>query len=270
MTSNHKSGWYRALFLSDIHLGYKDCKAEYLLNLLDNVQCDILYLVGDIVDLWSLKRKLYWPKEHHQLLYRLLNLPREGTRVVYIPGNHDEAMRDLTHLTMNEIEIHHDYFHETVNGHKLLLIHGDAFDSAVCGAPIMGWIGDRMYDFLLFLNRWFNRARRLIGLRYWSLSSFIKKRVNGAQHFIERFVDVTSRFASKKGFDGVICGHIHQAELIQTPNGLYANCGDWIENCTFLVENQMGDIELQYWADHQEKLSVHRLKPSTALNKKAA
>ncbi|NVJ59379.1 MAG: UDP-2,3-diacylglucosamine diphosphatase [Gammaproteobacteria bacterium] len=261
---------YSTLFLSDIHLGYKDCKAEFLLNLLDNINCDTLYLVGDIIDIWSLKRKLFWPEEHHRLLYRLLNLPKEGTRVIYIPGNHDQAMREFSHFSMNEIKIHKDIIHETINGHRLLVIHGDAFDSAVCVGPLLGWIGDRMYDFLLFLNRWFNRCRRLIGLPYWSLSSFIKKRVNRAQQFIKRFIEVTSRFANKKGLDGVICGHIHQADLQHTANGLYANCGDWIENCTFLVENQFGEIELHYWADHQEKLIVKPVHSMTQVTRKAA
>ncbi len=248
--------YYRALFLSDIHLGYKDCKAEYLLDLLQRIKCDTLYLVGDIVDLWSLKRKVFWPAHHHQLLSRLLSLPNEGTRVVYIPGNHDEAMREFLHLEVNQIEIYREIQHVTERQQKFLVLHGDAFDRLVSCAPLLGWIGDKMYDFLLFINRWFNRIRRLLGKPYWSLSSFIKSNVNGAQKYIRRFRSAATQFAAQKGFDGVICGHIHQAEICQLEQGVYANCGDWIESCTFLVENHCGNIELLHWSDQQLQIST--------------
>ena len=255
--SNQSLKQCRALFISDVHLGYKDCRADFLLDLLDSVSFSTLYLVGDIVDIWSLKKRIYWPEMHQKLLTRLLELPNQGVRVVYIPGNHDEAMRKFLHLSVNHIEIYQEFEHQTNNGQKLLLLHGDAFDSIVCGAPLMGWLGDKLYDFLLFLTRWFNRIRRMFGKPYWSLASHIKQKVGKAQSYIKRYKQAATQFAHNKGYDGVVCGHIHQPDLDKTEYGVYANCGDWIESCTCLIENQYGDIELIHWADHKQLLTRH-------------
>lgn len=258
---------YRTLWLSDIHLGYKDCKAEYLLDFLDHCKIDTLYLVGDIVDMWAMSRQFLWPKTHNQLFHRLLSLSREGTRVIYLPGNHDEPIQKYDGMVFGDIEIHRQYVHTTADGRKLLLMHGDQFDQEVCFGPLHAWMGDKAYDLLLFTNRWYNRLRTALGYPYWSLAGYIKRRIKGANEAIARYRDIGCRVAGEMGMDGIVCGHIHHPEIQQQNNVLYCNTGDWIENCSALTEDQHGRLQLIYWTLQQGQ--VHQL-AHQAKSKKAA
>ena len=250
-----KKKYYRAVFISDVHLGYKDCKAQYLLDFLDNIQCDTLYLIGDIVDLWSMKRRFFWHPSHYQVLERFKELSNQGTRVIYIPGNHDETFRKYCNETMMGIEVHREFVHTSTADKRFLLLHGDDFDSATRYSKLISVIGDAAYDFLLFMNRWSNRIRRLFGSRYWSLASYVKARVNKAQDAINAYENAALHEAKKRGFDGIVCGHIHHPHIRTQDNVVYCNDGDWIENCTALVENADGRMELLHWSDYKKVLA---------------
>lgn len=250
--------YYPTIWLSDIHLGYKDCKAEYLLDFLQNTRCDTLYLVGDIVDLWSLKRHFYWHQSHYQVLESIQQKVREGTRVVYIPGNHDETFRRYCGQWLMGVEVMKSAIHTTQQGKKFLLVHGDDFDSVTRYSKLISWIGDLGYDFLLFLNRWSNRLRRPFGGRYWSLASWIKNRVSKAKIAIETFETAAAREAKKRGLDGIVCGHIHQPNIRVIDGIVYCNDGDWIENCTALVEHPGGQLALLHWSDIKKVIQIEK------------
>ena len=238
---------YNALWLSDIHLGCKDCKAEFLLQLLAKIECKQLYLVGDIIDLWALKRRMFWPDSHNQVLQKLLEMARSGTQVVYIPGNHDELLKAYCDMHLWELAIKRQHIHITPHGKQYLMIHGDQFDSEVCVGQFYARLGDHLYDFLLFINRHLHKARGYFGYPYWSLASFIKLRVAKAQEAIRRYRQAALRYAKQQRVDGVICGHIHQPELSLHDGMIYANDGDWIENCTLLAETNTGELQLLQW-----------------------
>ncbi|MDF2178236.1 UDP-2,3-diacylglucosamine diphosphatase [Aliiglaciecola sp. CAU 1673] len=250
---------YRSVWLSDIHLGYKDCKAEYLLDFLSHSKIETLYLVGDIVDMWAMSRQFIWPKSHNQLFHRLLSLPREGTRVIYLPGNHDEPAQKYDGMVFGDVEIHRQYIHTTAEGKKLLLLHGDQFDQEVCFGPLHAWIGDKAYDLLLFVNRWYNKVRNMLGYSYWSLAGYIKSRVRGANEAIGRYRDIGCRTARESGMDGIVCGHIHHPEVSEHDGILYCNTGDWIENCSALTEDKNGKLSLMYWTEIQAQAKLHSI-----------
>ncbi|ESP92140.1 MULTISPECIES: UDP-2,3-diacylglucosamine diphosphatase [Pseudoalteromonas] len=262
--------YYPSIWISDVHLGYKDCKADYLLDFLNCTRCDTLYLVGDIVDLWSLKRQFYWHPSHYQVLECIQKKAESGTRVIYIPGNHDETFRNYVDMTLFNVEVHHTYVHTTSAGKRFLLLHGDDFDSATRYNRLISIIGDQAYDFLLFLNRWTNRVRKLYGGHYWSLASWLKNRVHKARAAIAAFEQAAVHEAKKQGMDGIICGHIHQPRINVTDGIVYCNDGDWIENCTALVENEQGRIELLHWSDIQKVLNVVELEAQSIDGVKAA
>ncbi|WP_462158312.1 UDP-2,3-diacylglucosamine diphosphatase [Pseudoalteromonas sp. GB56] len=257
---NSNTTFYRAVFISDVHLGYKDCKAAYLLDFLNSIKCETLYLVGDIVDLWSMKRRFYWHPSHYQVLEALKEKVEQGTRVIYVPGNHDETLRRYDQDTLMGVEVHRQFEHITTEDKRFLILHGDDFDSATRYSKLISVIGDTAYDFLLFLNRWHNRARRLYGGRYWSLASWIKARVHKAQEAILAFENAAIHEAKKRGYDGIVCGHIHQPQLRVCDGIVYCNDGDWIENCTALVENKDGRMELLHWSDTQHVLATNNLR----------
>ncbi|WP_440055949.1 UDP-2,3-diacylglucosamine diphosphatase [Pseudoalteromonas sp. T1lg65] len=265
-----KTTHYPSIWISDVHLGYKDCKAEYLLDFLNSTQCDVLYLVGDIVDLWSMKRQFYWNPSHYQVLECIQKKAENGTRVIYIPGNHDETFRNYVGKTLFNVEVHKSYIHTTSLGKQFLLIHGDDFDSATRYNKLISVIGDVAYDFLLFLNRWTNRFRKLYGGHYWSLASYIKNRVHKAREAILAFENAAIHEAKRRGVDGIICGHIHQPEIKVQDSIVYCNDGDWIENCTALVENQEGRIELLHWSDIKKVLNMVETNEIKAAKVKAA
>ncbi|WOC24715.1 UDP-2,3-diacylglucosamine diphosphatase [Pseudoalteromonas sp. N1230-9] len=264
---------YPAVWISDVHLGYKDCQAQYLLDFLNAIECDVLYLVGDIVDLWSMKRQFFWHPSHYDVLALIQQKAKDGTRVIYIPGNHDETFRQYADESLFGIEVHQQYIHTTKANKRFLLLHGDDFDSATRYNKLISIAGDAGYDLLLFLNRWTNRIRRLFGGHYWSLASWIKARVHKAREAIDAFEKAAIHEAKKQGVDGIICGHIHHPAVKVVDGILYCNDGDWIENCTAIVENDCGRIELLHWSETQKVIhsaDIGKLMPNPAHNKDAA
>ncbi len=245
---------YNAIWLSDIHLGYRDCKAEFLLDFLNKTHGDTLYLVGDVVDLESMKRSFLWPQSHHEVLRKIISLANSGTRVIYVPGNHDGLVRDIVGSSVLNIEIHPHYVHTTGDGKQLLLMHGDEFDHAVLCSAFTRVIGDAGYSLLLRLNRWSNRVRRGLGLPYWSLAYYVKNRVKNARAAIAAFEEAAALEALRWGVDGIICGHIHQPEIRTIDGILYCNDGDWVESCTALIEHRGGKLELIHWGDLQQAI----------------
>jgi UDP-2,3-diacylglucosamine pyrophosphatase LpxH len=253
---------YKALFLSDLHLGTRSAQAEALLDFLREVDADVIYLVGDIVDFWKVRRGPHWPQSHNDVLQKLLRRARKGTRIVFIPGNHDEALRDYCDLTFGGIEIRRDAVHVTGTQQRYLVMHGDEFDVIVRYAKWLAFMGDRSYEFALWLNAPLNWLRRKAGLGYWSLSAYLKSRVKTAVSFIGEFEDALTAEAAKRGVDGVICGHIHHSASRQIGRMHYMNTGDWVESCTAIAETTDGEMILIDWLDvmrhrtAQDRLSV--------------
>jgi UDP-2,3-diacylglucosamine pyrophosphatase LpxH len=239
---------FRTVWISDTHLGTTGCNAELLHDFLQAIKPETLYLVGDIIDGWRLKRGWYWPARHNDVVRRILKLANKGTRVVYIPGNHDEMMRDYAGLHFGGVEVALEAIHTTADGRRLLVLHGDEFDGVVLYARWLAFLGDLGYRALLRLNVAFNAVRRRFGLPYWSISAFIKHRVKNAVAFISRFEEVVAHAARERGVDGVVCGHIHSAEIRDFGGISYMNDGDWVESCTALVEHADGRIEIIDWA----------------------
>jgi UDP-2,3-diacylglucosamine pyrophosphatase LpxH len=241
---------YRTIFVSDIHLGTPGCKATLLLDFLRRNDSDALYLVGDIVDGWRLRRSWYWRQTHNDVVQKVLRKARKGTRVIYIPGNHDEALRDYLGRHFGGIEVVREAVHTTADGRRFLVLHGDAFDAIVRTAGWLAILGDRAYSAAIFVNTWFNRVRLALGWPYWSLSNFLKQRVKNAVKYIDSFEASVANEARKRGLDGVICGHIHKAEIREIGGVLYCNDGDWVESCTALVEHHDGKLEILDWTRH--------------------
>jgi len=248
--------YFRTLWLSDIHLGYRHCKAELLLEFLTSVRCETLYLVGDIVDLWSLKSQWHWPASHSAVMKLLLDMAGSGTRIVLVPGNHDELLRDFSDRSFSAIAIHKQFTHTTVCGRKLLVTHGDEFESFIRCSALTRVLGSASYSALLAVNRSYNRWRAWHGKPYWSLASHIKHRVGNARRAIESFEDAAIGYARTHGFDGIVCGHIHQPRMREQSGVLYCNDGDWVENCTAMAEHADGRLELLHWPDRQSRESA--------------
>lgn len=244
----------RAVWISDVHLGYKDCKAEFLLDFLERVECETLYLVGDIIDLWSLSRSFHWPATHNQVLRTLLKKARDGVKVIYIPGNHDRGFREFINESFGAVEIRENAVHETLEGKRLLVMHGDELDEVIRFSRFTRAIGDTAYDFLLFLNRITYRLRNRFGYSYWSLAGYVKSKLNNAAQAIDCFETATLDWARKQGYDGVVCGHIHHPNIRYENGLLYCNDGDWIENCTAMVETRDGKLEILHWSDTHQRV----------------
>ena len=236
--------------MSDTHLGTKDCRSDFLADFLSKTASDYLYLVGDIVDGWRLRKSWYWDNSHDEVLRLILGKARAGTEVTYIPGNHDEMFRAWLPLGLEVggVRLRQDAAHTTADGRRLLVIHGDEFDSVVRYAKFLALLGDSAYTTALMLNRYFNAIRRRLGHPYWSLSQWLKRRVKEAVKAIDRFETAVAGEARRRGFDGVVCGHIHHAEMRDVGGVLYLNDGDWVESCTALVEHYDGQLELVDWA----------------------
>jgi UDP-2,3-diacylglucosamine pyrophosphatase LpxH len=241
----------RSVFLSDIHLGARECRAELLLEFLQQVQMDRLFLVGDILDLWSMRRSFYWPSRHHQVLRALYSRARQGTQVIYVPGNHDEELRDLAGSVFGNLEVHREYVHTTALGRRMLVAHGDEFDGNVKCSRWLAALGSGMYDVTLGLNRGLNRARRALGFPYWSLATYLKSKVGNAMKYVRLFEDAAAQAAHSRGLDGIICGHIHRPANSDLHGVRYCNTGDWVENCSALVEDRSGELQLWRLADWQ-------------------
>ncbi|HOB13234.1 MAG TPA: UDP-2,3-diacylglucosamine diphosphatase [Novosphingobium sp.] len=244
---------YRTVWISDIHLGTRGCNAELLLDFLRAIECDTLYLVGDIVDGWRLSKGWYWPDAHNEVVRRILKLAHRGTRVVFIAGNHDEMLRPYAGMSFGGVEIALNAVHTTADGRRLLITHGDEFDSVVLYARWLAFLGDQAYTLLLRSNVVLNRIRRRLGLPYWSLSSYLKKRVKNAVQFIGAFEEAVAHAARDRQVDGVVCGHIHSAEIRQIGDITYHNDGDWVESCTALVEDHNGAIAILDWAEEHRR-----------------
>lgn len=240
----HMPHRYRTVWLSDVHLGTKACRAEDLLAFLRSIEFETLYLVGDIVDCWRLKKSWYWPPAHSAVVQEVLDRAAAGTNVVFVPGNHDETARDYDGLKVGDVLVKKDAIHETADGRKLLVMHGDEFDGVVRYARWLYYLGDWSYRTMMVLNRWFNAARKRLALPYWSLSAFLKHRVKNAVQFIANFEAAVVDEARQRGVDGVVCGHVHHAEMRMIDGILYCNDGDWVESCTALVEHPDGRLEI--------------------------
>jgi UDP-2,3-diacylglucosamine pyrophosphatase LpxH len=260
LTPEAKSGFidrqdakYRAVFISDIHLGTQGCQADALLSFLKAHPSEYLYLVGDIVDGWQLRRKWYWPQSHNDVVQKILRSARKGSRVIFIPGNHDEFARCFVGHHFGGVEVLQDAIHTTAKGIKLWVIHGDYFDGVIQCAKWLAYVGDNLYEFTLKLNRHLNRLRRRFGLPYWSLSAYLKQKVKKALNYVTDFEVAVARESRHRGLDGVVCGHIHKAEMRHIDGILYCNDGDWVESQTALVEHMDGRLELVYWVTHSSE-----------------
>jgi UDP-2,3-diacylglucosamine pyrophosphatase LpxH len=238
---------YRTLFISDIHLGSKACKAEFLLDFLRVTEAETIYLVGDIIDGWRLRRSWHWPQTHNDVVQKLLRKARKGTRIIYIAGNHDEVMRDFQGVHFGGIVVADRWTHETADGRKLLIIHGDQFDAVVHNIRWLAYFGDFAYDFAMAVNRIVSRFRRLFGMPYWSFSAWAKIKVKQAVNFISAFQEILVEEARKAEVNGVVCGHIHHAAVEHVGDIDYINTGDWVESCTAVVEHFDGRLEILYW-----------------------
>jgi len=240
---------FRSIWISDLHLGTPGAQAEALLHFLKHSRSDYLYLVGDIIDGWQLKRRWYWPQAHNDVIQKLLRKARQGTKVIYIPGNHDEAARHYLNLSFGRVKIKNEVIHKTADGRNLWVVHGDLFDNIIQYARWLAYLGDRSYALLLVLNGWMNSVRKLLNLPYWSLSHYLKLKVKSAVSFISAFEMAMVRETKRRGCEGVVCGHIHKAEQRMIQGILYLNDGDWVESLTALVEHHDGQLEILHWPD---------------------
>jgi UDP-2,3-diacylglucosamine pyrophosphatase LpxH len=239
---------FRTLFISDVHLGSKAAKADFLIDFLRHHEAETIVLVGDIVDGWRLKRNWYWPQAFNDVTQKLLRKARKGTRIIYIPGNHDEFLRDFPGTHFGGVEVADRIIHEAADGKRYLVVHGDEFDGVVQHAKWLAFLGDWSYRTILMLNTLVNRARRRLGFGYWSFSAYLKVKVKNALQFIENFEAAVADEARRRGVDGVICGHIHKAEMRDIDGIAYVNDGDWVESCTAVAEHADGRLEIVEWA----------------------
>jgi UDP-2,3-diacylglucosamine pyrophosphatase LpxH len=251
---------YRSIFVSDVHLGTKDCQADKLNNFLKHNSCDTLYLVGDIIDAWKIQQnKWRWKQSHTNVVRRVLGHAKRGTRVVFIAGNHDEFLRPMIPygFSFGLVEIHNQIEHIGADGKHYLVTHGDLFDGITRLAPWIAFLGDKAYDFILTLNNKFNWIRRRLGFGYFSLSRYLKYKVKKAVDFVFKFEENLANYCKKRGFDGVICGHIHHAEIKEINGVMYMNDGDWVESCTALVEHWDGRWEIVTWTKEKDRVDIN-------------
>ena len=239
----------RTAWISDVHLGTPGCQADALLDFLKHLDCDTLFLVGDIIDGWQLRRSWYWPQAHNDVVQKLLRKARKGTRVIYVPGNHDEFARKFLEHSFGGIEVAEEWIHTTADGRKLWVTHGDLYDGVIQCARWLALLGDSLYEFTLKLNRHLNSWRARAGLPYWSLSKYLKLKVKRAVSYVADFEAALAREARKRGVDGLVCGHIHHAEMREVEGILYCNDGDWVESLTALVERADGTLEIIEWGE---------------------
>lgn len=256
---------YRTIWISDFHLGTRNTKAEFLLDFLKNNDSEYLYLVGDIFDGWALGKSWYWPQLHNDVIQKLLRKVRKGTKVIYIPGNHDEFARGFVDMNFGGIATKMQCIHTTVDGRQLLVLHGDQFDGVIKYAKWISVLGAAAYEFTLVINRWFNQIRKWMGLSYWSLSAYLKNKAKRAVQHIAEFEKVVVNEAMKYEVEGVVCGHIHHAEIQELNGVLYLNAGDWVESCTALVEHVDGTLEVIRWSNPENRPErMHIVEPLKA------
>ena len=264
MTAEDNTHHLRTLFISDVHLGSRGAQAERLLDFLRWHDADTIYLVGDIIDGWKMKNGWYWPQSHNDVVQKLLRKARKGSRIIYVPGNHDEFLRGYYGTHFGGIEVAETAVHTGVDGRRYLVIHGDHFDLVVTQARWLALLGDKAYDAAIVLNRWFNAIRRMLRLPYWSLSQWAKHKVKNAVNFIGAFETTLAAEAQRHDADGVICGHIHHAAIHDKFGVRYINCGDWVESCTAIAEHEDGKIEIITWTDALAQQQVQLLEAQAA------
>jgi UDP-2,3-diacylglucosamine pyrophosphatase LpxH len=240
----------RTLFLSDIHLGFKRARARELAMFLRGVEAETIVLAGDIVDHLNLARRFFWNAEHTEVVRTLLAKRRAGTRLIYIPGNHDSNLSIVAELLSGQVEVHREWVHRTARGERLLVVHGDQFDDQMAHAcpRWMSWLGNALYDFTVMANDRVNDVGRTLGRRYWPIAERLKLAISGSVRYIERFEELATKHAAEQGFDGILCGHIHRANLRRIGETLYCNTGDWVETCSALVEDAKGELRLLRWS----------------------
>lgn len=254
---------YRSIFISDVHLGTRDARVEYLLDFLEHVECDHLFLDGDIFDIWKMRtNRWHWPMLNNRLLQTFMAFAARGTEVIYVPGNHDEFFRDYLGADMGGVRVCREYRHKLADGREALILHGDEFDTVVRHSRLLKFIGNAGYEVLMWANRASHRIRRWFGKGYWSLSLAIKQQVPNARVYIQKFEDAAIHHARSQNANVIVCGHIHHANLREEDGVTYANSGDWVEHCTALVEHADGRLELLRWAEE----SVERLDARTPLS----
>ncbi len=245
---------YRSIWISDFHLGTRGCQSELLLEFIKHTQSEKLYLVGDIIDGWALKNTWYWPQSHNDVVQKILRKARHGAEVFYISGNHDEVMRGFVPVNFGGVSILNQVIHETVDKKKYLVVHGDQFDGIIQCAKWLAMLGSITYDFLIYFNRYINFFRKKLGYEYWSLSNYLKFTVKNAVKFVSEYEKLVCNYAKQFKVEGIICGHIHHANM-QSMNGIhYINDGDWVESCTALVEHFDGKLELISWTEKRKEL----------------
>jgi UDP-2,3-diacylglucosamine pyrophosphatase LpxH len=238
----------RSIFLSDIHLGTRACRADRLLDFLRHHEAERVFLVGDIADFWAMSRSIYWSADQNTVVQKLLKRARHQVDVIYVPGNHDEALREYAGTSFGDIQVVKDYEHLAADGQRYLVLHGDEFDQVTKYHRWLAVLGDRAYDFVVRLNMMLSWLRRTLGIPgYWSLAGYAKRRIKTAVSFIFDFEESVVRYARERGFDGVICGHIHAAAIKEIEGITYVNCGDWVDSCTAILEHADGRLELVEW-----------------------
>ena len=250
---------FRTIWISDVHLGTTGCQAQRLLEFLRATESDTLYLVGDIIDGWQLKRRWYWEQSHNNVVQTVLKKAKKGTNVIFVPGNHDEVIRQFIDLDFGGIKIRDELVHTTANGKRMLVLHGDRFDGVIACAKWLAYVGDNLYTLILKFNQWFNSWRARAGLPYWSLSQYLKGKVKNAVNYITSFEDALAAEAAKRGLDGVICGHIHKPEIRDINGITYCNDGDWVESLSALVEDPSGELRLVTWGEIMQAKKVSKL-----------
>ncbi|MEN3295545.1 MAG: hypothetical protein V7642_4798 [Burkholderiales bacterium] len=240
---------FRTIWISDVHLGTTGCQAARLLEFLQATESETLYLVGDIIDGWQLKRRWYWDQTHNNVVQNVLKKAKKGTQVIFVPGNHDESIRQFIDLDFGGIKIRDELVHVTAQGKRMLVLHGDRFDGVIACAKWLAYVGDSLYTMILKFNQILNNWRARAGLPYWSLSQYLKLKVKNAVSYISSFENALAAEARKKGVDGVICGHIHKPEIRDIDGITYCNDGDWVESLSALVEEHSGELRLVTWQD---------------------
>lgn len=240
---------FRTIWISDLHLGSSSCQASLLLDFLRQTESTYLYLIGDIIDGWQLRRRWFWPQSHNDVVQKILRKARKGTDVVYVPGNHDAFGRHFGAISLGGIELREEIVHVTADGRRMLVVHGDLFDGVIQYAKWLAFVGDHLYMCALHLNRWFNALRARFGFPYWSLSQFLKHKVKNAVSYITDFEIALADEARRRGVDGIVCGHIHKAEIRSIDGILYCNDGDWVESLTALVEDERGELSILHWKE---------------------
>jgi len=268
-TGHHKKDVkrFKTIWISDVHLGTTGCQAGKLLEFLQATESETLYLVGDIVDGWQLRRRWYWDQAHNNVVQNVLKKAKKGTRVIFVPGNHDESVRQFIDLDFGGIQIRDELVHTTADGKRMLVLHGDRFDGVIACAKWLAYVGDSLYTVILKFNRVYNSWRARAGLPYWSLSQYLKLKVKNAVSYITSFENALAAEAKKYGLDGVICGHIHKPEIRDIDGIIYCNDGDWVESLSALVEDFSGQLRIVTWGDIvPARKPAENLQPALALS----